>query len=463
MEHRITQVEENSIGMELGVAPGDVLISVNGEEVEDVFDYRYLMQSEELTLLVRKPDGEEWELEIEKDPYEDLGIVFESGLMSEMKSCSNRCIFCFIDQMPKGMRETLYFKDDDSRLSFLQGNYITLTNMKPHDVERIIRYRLEPMNISVHTTDPELRVRMLRNRHAGEVLSYLEDFHKAGLRMNMQIVLCKGVNDGAALEKTLCDLYRFFPVLESVSIVPVGLTRYREGLAALQQPDRADAVSVIRLVEAWQKKAYADHGLHFVHASDEFYILAGLPFPEEEIYDGYLQLENGVGMSRLFINEAEEEMADAVRCYQRHRTSFASGMLPYPMLLGVSRKLAEKTGFGEDNLLYAVRNDFFGETITVSGLVTGKDLIKQLRGKDLGDLLLLPNCMFRSGEEVFLDDVTRAEVEKELGVRTVMIKNDARSFMHALSGNLSEEDISLRHGEYEPGPSWEPQTERGNK
>ena len=463
MEHRITQIEENSIGMELGVEPGDVLISVNGEEVEDVFDYRYLTQSEELTLLVRKPDGEEWELEIEKDLYEDLGIVFESGLMSEMRSCSNRCIFCFIDQMPPGMRETLYFKDDDSRLSFLQGNYITLTNMKPHDVERIIRYRLEPMNISVHTTDPELRVRMLRNRHAGEVLSYLDDFYKAGLRMNMQIVLLKGVNDGEALKRTLCDLYRYFPVLESVSVVPVGLTRYRDGLTALKQPDHEDAVSVIRLVEEWQEKAYKDHGLHFVHASDELYILADLPFPEEETYDGYLQLENGVGMCRLFLNEAEEEMKAAVKRYRRHRTSFASGMLPYPMLLDISRRLSLETGRGEDNLLYAIRNDFFGDKITVSGLVTGKDLIHQLHGRDLGDLLLLPNCMFRSGEEVFLDDVSRGDVERALGVPTLIIKNDARSFMHALSGNLTDDDISLKHGEYEPGSSWEPREERGDQ
>ena len=463
MEHKITQVEKNSIGEELGLQPGDLLLSVNGEVVEDVFDYRYQTQSEEVTLLVRKPDGEEWELEIEKDLYEDLGIVFESGLMSEMRSCQNRCIFCFIDQMPKGMRETLYFKDDDSRLSFLQGNYITLTNMKPHDVERIIRYHLEPMNISVHTTDPELRVRMLHNRRAGEVLSYLDDFYRAGLRMNMQIVLCKGVNDGEALEKTLCDLYRYFPVLESVSIVPVGLTRYREGLPELFQPDREDARKVIELVERWQKKAYEAHGLHFVHASDELYITAELPFPEEERYDGYLQLENGVGMSRLFLNEAEEAMAEAVSKYRPHRVSFASGMLPFPMLKEVAARLGEKTGHREDNLLYAIRNDFFGETITVSGLVTGQDLIKQLKEKDLGEMLLLPNCMFRSGEEVFLDDLTREDVERELGVRTVIMKNDAHTFMHALSGNLTTEDIDLTHGEYEPGPSWEPRQERGTE
>ncbi|MBQ6551308.1 MAG: DUF512 domain-containing protein [Lachnospiraceae bacterium] len=463
MEHRITQVEEESIGFELGIEPGDTLLSVNGEDVEDVFDYRFLIQNEEVVLLIRKPDGEEWELEIEKDPYEDLGIVFGSGLMSEMKSCRNRCIFCFIDQMPKGMRKTLYFKDDDSRLSFLQGNYITLTNMKPRDVERIIRYRLEPMNISVHTTDPELRVKMLKNRHAGEVLSYIQAFYEAGLRMNMQIVLCKGVNDGPALEKTLRDLYAFFPVLESVSIVPVGITRHRDGLPHLETPGPEDAREVIRLVEEWQEKAYEEHWLHFVHASDELYITAGLPFPEEERYDGYLQLENGVGMLRLFLTEAEEALPEALHNYRRHRTSYASGMLPYPMLLNVKERLHKETGHPEDNLLYAVRNDFFGDTITVSGLVTGQDLVAQLKGKDLGDLLLLPNCMFRSGEEVFLDDMTRADVERELGVRTMIMKNDARTFLHALSGNLTDEDIDTRHGEYEPGASWEPDTERGEE
>ena len=256
MEHKIVGIDPGSIAEELGIESGDTLVSVNGLEIEDVFDWRDFTLEENLTVVIRKADGEEWEFEIEKDPSEDLGFVFESDLMSDYHHCSNKCIFCFIDQMPPGMRPTLYFKDDDSRLSFLQGNYITLTNMKEHDVDRIIRYRLEPMNISVHTTIPELRNRMLNNRFAGSSLKYLDRFHEAGLRMNAQIVLCKGYNDGSELERTLGDLYRYVPVLESLSIVPVGLTKYREGLTRLEPFTKEDAVSVIDLVESWQKSAH---------------------------------------------------------------------------------------------------------------------------------------------------------------------------------------------------------------
>ena len=279
--HRIASVDRGSIAEELELEAGDILLSINGQELEDVFDYQYFVNSDSMTMLVQKANGEEWELDIENN-YEDLGINFENSLMSDYKSCSNRCIFCFIDQMPPGMRDTLYFKDDDSRLSFLQGNYITLTNMKEKDIDRIIRFKLSPINISVHTTNPELRCKMLHNRFAGRSLKMIDRLYEAGTPMNGQIVLCPGINDGAELDRTIRDLAEYIPCMESVSVVPVGLTKYRDGLFPLRTFNAREAGETIDLVEKWQKKLYAAHQTHFIHASDEFYILAGRPLPEEE-------------------------------------------------------------------------------------------------------------------------------------------------------------------------------------
>ena len=450
MEHKIISVDAGSIGEELEIESGDVLLKANGHEIIDVFDYRDIVQSEELTLLIRKKNGEEWELEIEKDPFEDLGLNFENDLMSGYRSCTNKCIFCFIDQMPPGLRKTLYFKDDDSRLSFLQGNYITLTNMKPEEIKRIIRYRLEPMNISIHTTDPKLRVKMLHNRFAGRVLSYLDDFYKAEIKMNAQIVLCKGVNDGEQLEKTLSDLYRYLPVLESISIVPVGLTKYRDGLYPLEPFTKEDAIRVIETVERWQKKAYPEFGLHFVHASDEFYLLAGIDFPEEETYDNYLQYENGVGMSRLFLNDAALTLEGIKNAGISADASYATGYLAYPLLTRVQTQVeARFPKLAGRNHVYPIRNDFFGEKITVAGLITGKDLIAQLKGQELGEVLYLPSSMFRSGEEVMLDDVTRTEVEEALHVPVRILSGSGEGIVHAMCGLLEDADLDLTHGQYE--------------
>ena len=448
MEHKIVGIDPGSIAEELGIESGDTLVSVNGIEIEDVFDWRDFTLEENLTVVIRKADGEEWEFEIEKDPSEDLGFVFESDLMSDYHHCSNKCIFCFIDQMPPGMRPTLYFKDDDSRLSFLQGNYITLTNMKEHDVDRIIRYRLEPMNISVHTTNPELRNRMLNNRFAGSSLKYLDRFHEAGLRMNAQIVLCKGYNDGSELERTLGDLYRYVPVLESLSIVPVGLTKYREGLTRLEPFTKEDAVSVIDLVESWQKRSFSEKGLHYVHASDEFYILAGREFPPEAAYDGYLQLENGVGMARSLLTDAKRSIAGRKKDGTDAHYVFATGKLAEPLIKRVLMMVKERFP-GHDHDIVSIRNDFFGETVTVAGLVTGQDILKQLRGKDLRDGLILPSSMFRSGEEVFLDDMTRTELSEALNAPVYILRSDAKSMVNAMMGELTKKDLDSTHGEYE--------------
>ena len=293
-EHRVKEVEEGSIAWELGVEPGDVLLQINKHIIEDVFDYHYYVNDEELLVLIRKPNGEEWELEIEKEYEDDLGITFESGLMDEYRSCRNKCMFCFIDQMPPGMRETLYFKDDDSRLSFLQGNYITLTNMSDHDVERIVQYHLEPINVSIHTTNPELRCKMLHNRFAGDALKKIQTLYEGGITMNGQIVLCKGINDGEELERSIRDMVKWMPNLQSVSVVPVGMTKYREGLYPLEPFQKEDAREVLGIIHKWQDKIYQECGTHFIHAGDEWYLLADMEVPEEERYDGYLQLENGV-------------------------------------------------------------------------------------------------------------------------------------------------------------------------
>ena len=430
-EHIIKAVEPLSIAEELGIEAGDKLISINDNVIEDVFDYHYLVNDEELVVLIEKADGEEWELEIEKDYEEDLGITFEQGLMDEYRSCRNKCIFCFIDQMPKGMRETLYFKDDDSRLSFLQGNYITLTNMSDHDVERMVQYHLEPINISFQTTNPELRCKMLHNRFAGEALKKVDKLYEGGIHMNGQIVLCKGVNDGEELERSIRDLTKYLPYLQSVSVVPVGLTKYRDGLYPLEPFTKEDAIKVLDTIEGWQKKIYEEYGLHFIHAGDEWYILAEREMPEEERYDGYMQLENGVGMLRLLMNEFDEALADLEGDDRKVEVSIATGKLAYPYLQKMIEKLQAKFPNVKVHL-YWIRNDFFGEKITVAGLITGQDLIAQLKGRELGSKLLLPCNMLRDGEEVFLDDVTLTQVKDSLQVEIDIVKSSGWDFVERI-------------------------------
>lgn len=438
--HLIKKIDAGSIAEELELAPGDRLLEINGNEVEDIFDYEYYVDSESLLMLVEKADGELWELEIEHD-YEDLGITFENGLMSDYKSCSNKCIFCFIDQMPPGMRETLYFKDDDSRLSFLQGNYVTLTNMKEKDIKRIINFKLAPINISVHTTNPKLRCEMLHNRFAGESLKMIDHLFEAETPMNGQIVLCKGINDGAELERTIGDLSGFLPYMESVSVVPVGLSRFREGLHPLEPFGKEDAEAALEIIERWQDRLYQEQGTHFIHASDEFYILAERPLPDEERYDGYPQLENGVGMLRLLDSEVDEALEVSCRESSEETVSIATGMLAYPYLnlqIGkITARYPQKTVH-----VYPVRNDFFGERITVAGLLTGQDILNQLKGKDLGGRLLLPSCMFRSGEEVFLDDMTRTELQKALQVPVNIVKSSGQDLVQAVLCPTEEETVT---------------------
>ena len=430
-EHVIKDVKTDSIAYELNIEPGDVLLEIDGEVPEDVFDYHYMVNSDYLVMVIRKQNGEEWELEIEKDYDEDLGLEFEQGLMDEYHSCTNKCIFCFIDQMPKGMRDTLYFKDDDSRLSFLQGNYITLTNMKDKDIDRIIKFHLCPINISVQTTNPELRCMMLHNRFAGDALKKIDKLADAGIEMNGQIVLCKGVNDGDELKRSIEDLMKYLPHMRSVSVVPAGLTKFREGLYPLELFTKEDACATIDLIESYQKECFDRYGLHFIHASDEWYILAGRDFPEEEHYDGYIQLENGVGMMRLMREEFKEALDNTPSDEIERKISIVTGRLAYSELQALANMVMKKFVNTKINV-YDIRNDFFGETITVSGLLTGQDILSQLKchKEKLGDRVLLPANVLRAGEDVFLDDMTLSELANELGINIQVPKNTGESLIY---------------------------------
>lgn len=438
--HMVSRVLPGSIAEELEITTGDRLISINGNEMEDIFDYQFLTQDEYIEVLIEKPDGEQWLLEVDKDADEDLGIEFENGLMDEYRHCCNKCVFCFIDQMPPGMRETLYFKDDDSRLSFLQGNYVTLTNMSESDIERICKYHLSPINISFQTMNPELRCKMLNNRFAGEALKKVDILKEAGICMNGQIVLCKGLNDGAELEFSIREMMKYIPNLESVSVVPVGLTRFREGLYPLEPFEKEDAIRVIQTIEKYQKECYEKYGIHFIHASDEWYLLAEMELPEEERYDGYLQLENGVGMLRLLKNEFEAALKermkkDKMRGSQlKGEISLATGLLAYSTILPMAEQIMEAYP-GVRIHVYPITNYFFGERITVSGLLTGQDLMQQLTGKNLGSTLLLPENVLRSGEDVFLDDIRLGELENALQVPVNIVKSSGYDFVETILSN----------------------------
>ena len=443
-EHIVKSVQEGSIAQECGFEPGDALLKINGQEIKDIFDYRFLSQDEFLVLEAKSSGGEIVEIEVEKDAEEDLGLEFENAFMDSYRSCKNKCIFCFIDQMPEGMRETLYFKDDDARLSFLQGNYVTLTNMSEEDVERIIQYHLEPINISFQTMNPKLRCEMLNNRFAGEALKKVDRFAQAGISMNGQIVLCRNINDGKELDYSIEQLLKYIPLLGSVSVVPSGLTKYREGLFPLEAFTKEDALRVIHQIHGWQAHCMSAYGIHFVHASDEWYLLAGLEVPSAEVYDGYLQLDNGVGMLRLFADEFHATLEDLKEEIVLNSSlkqllvsvspvSFATGKAAYGVLSQLVSELCEVVPelkvYG-----YQIENHFFGDNITVAGLITGGDLLKQLKGESLGTRLLLPENMLRANEDVFLDDMCVSEPESALQVEVDIVKSSGQEFLYHILG-----------------------------
>ncbi|MBO6129272.1 MAG: DUF512 domain-containing protein [Pseudobutyrivibrio sp.] len=433
--HKIAQIIENSPAERAGLAPGDIIKKINDVELVDIFDYHYYSDDADITVELLHEDGTTSSVFVQKEEGEDLGVIFCNGLMDDYKSCSNKCAFCFIDQMPPGMRETLYFKDDDTRLSFLQGNYVTLTNMKMADLDRIIAYKLGPINISVHATNPELRVKLLHNRFAGDILDKIRKLYEAGIPMNAQVVACPGLNDGAELDRTISDLLQFAPVMSSMSVVPVGVTKYRDGLFPLRTYTKEEAGKVIDQIEHWQQEAMKQFGNHFVQASDEWYILAGRPLPEADRYDGFIQLENGVGMLRLLHEEVLDALEDIKKplFMKKRHVTIATGKLAAPFMKELADLITDKFNRVSVDVV-AITNEFFGEEITVSGLITGQDLIKQLKAKDLGDCLLLSNTMLRSGEEVFLDDITLSQLQAALQVKTRIVQSDGRDLVYAIIG-----------------------------
>ena len=430
--HKIKRVKQGSIAEEMGIESGDILIKINEKHIEDVLDYYFLIEDEYIELEILKENNESWILEIDKEYNEDLGIIFEEKFLSKYKSCSNKCIFCFIDQLPKGMRKTMYFKDDDSRLSFLEGNYITFTNMKDSDVDRIISYHMSPINISIHTTNPILRTKMLKHKNAGEILKNIKKLFDAKIHMNGQIVLCKGVNDGKELERTLSDLSQFLPLLQSVSVVPVGISDHREGLYHLEPFRYEDAKDVLKIIHKWQSKINGTYGKNFIHASDEFYIVANEELPKEDNYDGYLQFENGVGMMRLLIDEFYDILDNKeINSNISKDISLATAILPSAYI----KKLLDdlKVKFPNINInMYTIKNDFFGENITVSGLLTGGDIIKQLKGKDLGEYLILPSNLLKADEAILLDDIKLTDIENELKIKIRVSKSSGKDLIDCI-------------------------------
>ncbi len=415
-----------------GVMVGDKLHTVNGNEVNDVLDYRFYLTDTKVSLSLER-DGVFYEILIIKEMYADIGLEFETYLMDKKRSCRNRCIFCFIDQLPSGMRDTLYFKDDDSRLSFLMGNYVTLTNLKESDVNRIIKMRISPINVSVHTMNPELRVSMMKNKHAGQVLSYLKMLADAGIEINTQIVLCKGINDGKELDYTMSKLAELGSSLVSCSVVPAGMTKFRHGLYPLEPFSPEECALVIKQVESFAKKCLAEKGSRIFFCGDEFYIKSGTPLHSEEFYEGYPQIENGVGMIASMRGEFDYALECEEQTVVTKTVSVATGYAAYEFMCELSEK-AEKAIKGLKVNVYKIRNDFFGESITVAGLLTGNDVVNQLKGKELGDKLLLPRVMLRAEGDLTLDGMTAEQISKELEAEIQFTESDGGAFLDALLG-----------------------------
>lgn len=431
----IRAVDPRSPAHRSGVRVGEILTCINGHRIVDVLDYKFYSYDARLELELKGADGSIRTLRVRKSEGEDLGLEFETYLMDRARSCANNCIFCFVDQMPPGMRPSLYFKDDDARLSFLMGNYLTLTNLSQREVQRIIDLRISPINVSVHTTDPDLRAEMLQNRRAGESIEIMRRFAQNHITMNCQIVSCPGINDGPALDKTLGDLGAMFPAVNSISVVPVGVTRFREGLYPLRPYTQMEAAALIDQVEAFGAEHLARQGTRLVWCSDEFYLLAKRPLPPEDFFEEFTQLDNGVGMLRLLIEEFRRalNLMDGSELEGTRPFAIATGVSAAPFLSELIDMVREKCGT-INGKVYPIVNHFFGKTITVAGLVTGGDLIEQLKGEDLGERLLIPSNMLRSGERVFLDDVSLDDVERELCVPAIPVAQDGYELLDAICG-----------------------------
>jgi len=433
MPVKILSVEKDSPAQKVGILPGETVISINGNRIDDVLDYRFYETNKNLTVELTDQFQKPHTVHIRKGEYESIGLEFETYLMDEQRSCRNKCIFCFIDQLPKGMRSTLYFKDDDSRLSFLFGNYITLTNMNEYDIDRIIKMHITPINISVHTTNPELRVKMMNNRFAGESLRFMYKLAAAGIKINAQLVLCKGINDGEELKRSLTDLGNLYPAVQSIAAVPVGLTKFREWLYPLESYDKESAEQTVRIVEEFGDRFVKEYGQRICYAADEFYLKAERPIPPAEFYGDFEQLENGVGLIANLKQEFEDALANLSKCEIKRHVTLITGVSIYSFLNTLLDGLRIKCHNLICNVIPIV-NEFFGETINVTGLVTGGDILKQLRGKDLGDVLIVPAVMLRREGDLFLDDVSLEDLSKKLNVKIAVSPNDGYALLNTIVG-----------------------------
>lgn len=434
MAVKITQCQKHSKAFRKGLRAGCVLKSINGNEINDVLDYQFYIKETMLKIDFQNEKGKDKSITIKKDEFDDLGLDFETYLMDKQHRCSNGCIFCFIDQMPKGMRESLYFKDDDSRLSFLFGNYITLTNLSEHDAQRIIKMHISPVNISVHTMNPELRVSMMKNKNAGKSLEFLKRFAEAGIKINTQLVLCPGINDGKELEFSLRELSALYPSVQSIAAVPVGVTKFRQKLYPLEEYTPQGAKEVIDIVTSFGDEFAKTHSTRLAFCADEFYLKAGLEMPSEDYYEDYPQIENGVGLCKSL----ETEFFDALSQFSvdscKRSVSLATGVASYPLLKSLCDAACKKIQGLKINV-FEIQNDFFGHSITVAGLITGQDLIAQLKGKPLGDELLIPSVMLKTDEDIFLDDITLKQAEEELEIKIKKCDNDGYNLLNMLVGN----------------------------
>lgn len=429
-DRTISYVEPGSFAEEAGIVPGDILLRVNGIEVHDILEYRFLISEPETELLVQKADGEKECIIIEND-YEDLGIEFCKELLCTAQSCKNKCIFCFIDQLPKGMRETVYFKDDDTRLSFLQGNYVTLTNLTDEDIDRLIAMRVSPVNISVHTTNPQLRVTMLKNPNAAKIYDIMKKFAANDIYMNCQIVLCPGYNDKEELDRSISDMAALFPYVASCSVVPVGLTRYRDGLCELKAFDAISSYDTVMQIEAYQRKFKKELGINLIYAADEFYINAKLPIPKAQEYDGFPQIENGVGLIASFAEEFDDAITFVPDRQYSRNIAIATGEIAYDFIKSLSDRLTAKCP-GVKIDVYAIKNEFFGGGVNVSGLVTGGDILRTLKNAPKYHELLIPDSMLRDGEDIFLDDITLSALSEKLGYEVTPVPNDGYIFIEKI-------------------------------
>ena len=425
----ITKIESGSIAEEMGFELGDEIISINGEKFTDALEYRFLLANEYVEVEVKTPD-EIIVFEIEKEEYEDLGVEFETSLIDKPRSCKNKCIFCFIDQLPKGLRKPLYFKDDDTRLSFLTGNYVTLTNIDDAEIDKIIKIRLSPINISVHTTDDDLRVFMLKNPNALGICEKIKKLTENGIEINCQIVLVKNVNDGKHLDKTIRDLERFFPMMHSLSVVPMGLTAHRENLFKAEAFTKEDSENVIRQVEKIQDEFYKKHGLRIVYLADEFYIKAELPLPGQDYYEGFPQIENGVGLMTSLITEVEDELLIKKDGIKPGKKSIITGECAYKHIKMLAEKISALYPV-EINVICA-KNNLFGGHVSVTGLLGGKDIINAAKGQDLGEKLILSRSVLRAEGDLFLDDLTPADLEKELNIKIEFNDCNGKDFVEKI-------------------------------